>query len=74
MCHIPPASALSDCRECARSIAQLLHYEVMTMTLMQVLKHCGAALVWVSHDDSQPSRVGGRILQLPLGSQVAAEP
>ena len=40
------------------------------MMLVQVLRSCGAALVWVSHDDAQPSRVGGRVLQLPLGSQV----
>ena len=38
---------------------------------LQVLRTCGAALVWVSHDDAQPSRVGGRVLQLPLGSEVA---
>lgn len=40
----------------------------------QVLKACGAALVWVTHDDAQPSRVGGRVLQLPLGTEVSRHP
>ena len=39
----------------------------------KVLKECGAALIWVTHDDSQPARVGGRILQLPLGTEMAVE-
>ena len=34
-----------------------------------VLKGCGAALVWVSHDPGQPGRVGGRVLNLPLGNE-----
>jgi len=33
-----------------------------------VLKSCGTALIWVSHDAHQPSRVGGRILTLVDGS------
>ncbi len=33
----------------------------------RVLRECGAALVWVTHDAAQPSRVGGRVLDLPLG-------
>ena len=37
----------------------------------KVLKESGAALIWVTHDDSQPARVGGRILQLPLGTEMA---
>lgn len=34
-----------------------------------VLRGCGAALVWVSHDPQQPGRVGGRVLNLPLGNE-----
>ncbi len=26
--------------------------------------------IWVTHEDSQPARVGGRILTLPLGTMV----
>lgn len=37
-----------------------------------MLKSCGAALVWVSHDPGQPGRVGGRVLSLPLGNESAA--
>lgn len=37
-----------------------------------VLKGCGAALVWVSHDPGQPARVGGRVLNLPLGHESGA--
>ena len=37
----------------------------------KVLRESGAALIWVTHDDSQPARVGGRILQLPLGTEMA---
>ena len=36
----------------------------------QVLKDSGAALIWVTHDDSQPARVGGRVVVLPLGTEV----
>lgn len=32
-----------------------------------VLKECGSACVWVSHDPTQPKRVGGRVLELPSG-------
>ena len=38
-----------------------------TLKLEQVLKDSGCGLVWVTHDDSQPGRVGGRIIHLPLG-------
>ncbi len=40
-----------------------------------VLSHCGSALLWVTHDESQPGRVGGRQLELPSGviSEVAAK-
>jgi len=37
------------------------------MKVEAVLKACGAALIWVSHDANQPSRVGGRILTLVDG-------
>lgn len=33
-----------------------------------VLKGCGSACVWVSHDPLQPLRVGGRLLELPSGA------
>jgi ABC-type cobalamin/Fe3+-siderophores transport system ATPase subunit len=36
----------------------------------QVLKDSGAGLIWVTHDSQQPSRVGGRVLSLPLGTEV----
>ena len=36
----------------------------------RVLKESGAGLIWVTHDDSQPARVGGRVLSLPLGTEV----
>ena len=39
----------------------------------KVLKECGAALIWVTHDDQQPARVGGRILHLPLGTEMAVD-
>ena len=39
----------------------------------KVLKESGAGLIWVTHDDSQPARVGGRILQVPLGTEMAVE-
>ncbi len=32
-----------------------------TLLVEQAVKKNGAAVVWVSHDPSQPSRVGGRI-------------
>lgn len=36
----------------------------------QVLKESGAGLIWVTHDDNQPGRIGGRVLSLPLGTEV----
>lgn len=39
----------------------------------KVLKDCGAALIWVTHDDQQPARVGGRVLNLPLGTEMAVD-
>lgn len=36
----------------------------------QLLKSCGRAVVWVTSDQQQPERVGGRILSLPLGTQT----
>jgi len=35
-----------------------------------VLKACGSACVWVSHDPAQPGRVGGRVLELPAGDTL----
>jgi ABC-type iron transport system FetAB ATPase subunit len=43
-----------------------------TSRVEAVLKSCGAAVIWVSHDPGQPSRVGGRVLQLPLGRESTA--
>ncbi|GLC33448.1 hypothetical protein PLESTB_000076700 [Pleodorina starrii] len=43
---------------------------VSALRVEQVLRTCGAALVWVTHDPQQPARVGGRILELPLGTVV----
>ena len=39
-----------------------------------VLKNSGAACIWVSHDPTQPGRVGGRILSLPSGREAAVPP
>jgi len=38
------------------------------MKVESVLEACGAALIWVTHDAHQPSRVGGRVLTLVDGS------
>lgn len=40
-----------------------------TLRVEAVLKQAaaGAAVVWVTHDDQQPGRVGGKVLQLPSG-------
>jgi ABC-type iron transport system FetAB ATPase subunit len=42
----------------------------------RLLKSSGCGLVWVTHDIYQPSRVGGRVLELPSGilSAVATTP
>lgn len=32
------------------------------------VKSCGAAVLWVTHDEAQPARVGGRQLELPSGA------
>ncbi|KAL4857919.1 ATP-binding cassette sub-family G member 2 [Chlorella vulgaris] len=45
-----------------------------TRRVEAVLKGCGAALIWVSHDPGQPGRVGGRVLTLPLGNDLAHQP
>mmetsp|Transcript_2537 Transcript_2537/g.7620 ORF Transcript_2537/g.7620 Transcript_2537/m.7620 type:complete len:230 (-) Transcript_2537:2825-3514(-) len=39
-----------------------------------VFKECGSACVWVSHDPNQPTRVGGRILDLPSGRESVITP
>lgn len=43
-----------------------------TRRVERAVRACGSAVVWVSHDPEQPSRVGGRILTLPLGTESAA--
>jgi ABC-type phosphate transport system ATPase subunit len=40
------------------------------LAVERVLQSCGAGLVWVTHEDAQTARVGGRVLQLPLGTEV----
>lgn len=40
----------------------------------QTLKESGTALVWVTHDNEQPERVGGRVLELPTGRQYDINP
>ncbi len=40
----------------------------------RVLRTCGAALVWVTHDPAQAQRVGGRLLSLPLGAVTQLPP
>jgi ABC-type iron transport system FetAB ATPase subunit len=46
-----------------------------TRRVEKVLKTCGAALVWVSHDPEQPTRVGGRVLDLATGRvSIATSP
>mmetsp|Transcript_7410 Transcript_7410/g.20931 ORF Transcript_7410/g.20931 Transcript_7410/m.20931 type:complete len:222 (-) Transcript_7410:104-769(-) len=37
------------------------------------IQRCPSSVVWISHDPEQPGRVGGRILDLPLGT-VSAVP
>eukprot|EP00798_Chlamydomonas_sp_ICE-L_P001761 gene1761-33175_t len=40
-----------------------------TRKVEKVLKDCGAAIVWVTHDPAQLTRVGhGRVLELPVGT------
>jgi ABC-type phosphate transport system ATPase subunit len=36
----------------------------------RLLRESKAACIWVTHEDAQVGRVGGRALQLPLGTQV----
>lgn len=38
-----------------------------TLMVEQMLMSSGCALIWVSHTEGQPERVGGRILQLSTG-------
>lgn len=38
----------------------------------RLLRDSSAACIWVTHEDAQVSRVGGRALQLPLGTEVPA--
>lgn len=38
----------------------------------RLVKAAGAALLWVTHEEAQIYRVGGRVLHLPLGTLVRA--
>ncbi|EIE23944.1 P-loop containing nucleoside triphosphate hydrolase protein [Coccomyxa subellipsoidea C-169] len=40
----------------------------------RVLTSSGCGLIWITHEDAQPLRVGGRVLQLPLGTEVVTYP
>jgi hypothetical protein len=40
----------------------------------RVVTGSGAVLVWVTHEDAQPLRVGGQALLLPQGTIVSAAP
>lgn len=42
-----------------------------TRRVERLLKSCGSALIWVSHDPHQPGRVGGKVLDLPAGIEAA---
>ena len=39
----------------------------------RLLRDSKAACIWVTHEDAQVSRIGGRALQLPLGTEVGIE-
>ncbi|MEW5297272.1 MAG: hypothetical protein WDW36_000492 [Sanguina aurantia] len=47
---------------------------VSAQRVESVLRSSGAAIIWVTHDSEQPLRVGGRVLELPLGSQSVIAP
>ena len=36
----------------------------------RLLRESKAACIWVTHEDAQVGRIGGRALQLPLGTEV----
>ena len=38
----------------------------------RLLRESKAACIWVTHEDAQVGRIGGRALQLPLGTEVGA--
>eukprot|EP00892_Ulva_mutabilis_P004564 jgi/Ulvmu1/247/UM001_0251.1 len=39
-----------------------------TQAFEAVVRNLGSAVIWISHDDAQIRRVGGRVLHLPDGS------
>ncbi|KAF8057645.1 FUM1 [Scenedesmus sp. PABB004] len=41
---------------------------VSVLKVEAVLQRCPSSIVWVTHDVLQPSRVGGRVLELPSGA------
>ncbi|KDD75209.1 hypothetical protein H632_c809p1 [Helicosporidium sp. ATCC 50920] len=47
--------------------------ESLVRRVEQELQTCGAAIVWVSHDPEQASRLGARVLNLPSGSEALTE-
>ncbi|KXZ54490.1 hypothetical protein GPECTOR_4g555 [Gonium pectorale] len=44
------------------------------LRMERMLAGCGSALIWVTHDPQQPSRLGGRVLELPLGNVLELPP
>lgn len=53
-------------------VTSALDHEAV-LKVEKILKACGAALIWVTHNDDQPARVGGRVLVLPLGTEMVVE-
>eukprot|EP00879_Flechtneria_rotunda_P006770 GHRR01007114.1.p1 GENE.GHRR01007114.1~~GHRR01007114.1.p1 ORF type:complete len:187 (+),score=64.26 GHRR01007114.1:640-1200(+) len=45
-----------------------------TVRVEAALKECSSAIVWVTHDNQQPHRVGGKILELPTGAISSVAP
>ncbi|CAD7695221.1 unnamed protein product [Ostreobium quekettii] len=39
-----------------------------TRRVEEVVRECGSAVIWATHDQEQPRRVGGKILDLPFGT------
>jgi hypothetical protein len=55
---------------CCPGSVLLLHIHRVESTL----RASGITTLWVSHDPEQPSRVGGRAMELPLGTITSLPP
>ena len=42
-----------------------------TLLVESMLQHSGCGLIWVTHDPRQAARVGGRVLEFPIGGGIA---